>query len=324
VETSVTETLRIRLKVAAAPVAGDVAPGSEIAVLVVAPPPARLAERPTVLFCLPGGSLTKAYFDLQAEGDRSFSFAEAMAERGWITIALDHPGVGESSRPEDGYLLTPAAVAAVDAEAISRLKAMLRAGLGDLPPLTDFRSIGVGHSMGGMLAGFVQANFAPFEAVAILGSGVHGLVQHLPEPLKALAGDPYLARRELVPRMKAMDAAPYRRLVRTPLTDKVFAAGEPGGLRALKQASTELIVVCGWSSMTPGSWAPEAAALRTPLLVLFGDADLCPNPHLAPSAYSACPDLTLAIVPDTGHNHFVYATRAQAFDRIASWVQALP
>lgn len=315
---------RIRFKIATAPVAGDSAPAAEVAVLVVAPSADRLAEQPVVLFCLPGGSLTKGYFDLEVEGDRSFSFAQAMAERGWITVALDHPGVGESSRPEDGYLLTPAAVAAVDAEAIARVKAMLGEGLGDIPPLTGFRSIGVGHSMGGMLASYVQANFAPFEALAILGSGAHGMIQHLPDELRPLAGDPYLTRRELVPRMKALEAAPYRRLVRTPLTDKVFASGEAVGLRAVKAASSDLIVVCGWNSMTPGSWTPEAAALKTPLLVLFGDADLCPNPYLAPSAYSSCPELTLAIIADTGHNHFVYATRGRTFERIAAWVRSLP
>jgi len=311
---------RVKIEIETPPVAGDSALSAKISALVVAPANDRLAAAPAVLFCLPGGGLTKAYFDLDAEGDRSFSFAEHMARRGHITIALDHPGVGESSKPEDGFLLTPRAVAAVDAAVVERCKAMLRDGLAGLPPLANFKSVGVGHSMGGMLTGYVQAHFAPYDAVAILGSGVHGLVDHLPEPLRPLAGDAELAARELVPRLKALSAAPYRALVRTPLTEAVFFRGEPAGLQAMRRAATPLIVVCGSFSMTPGSWAPEAAQITTPIFLQFGDDDLCPNPHLAPAAYTACPDLTLMVTREMGHCHFVYPTRGLLFERFGAWL----
>ena len=56
-----------------------------------------------VLCCLPGGFLSKAYFDLEIDGNYEFSFVEYMARRGFATICLDHLGSGESSRPKDGY-----------------------------------------------------------------------------------------------------------------------------------------------------------------------------------------------------------------------------
>lgn len=315
------EIVRRTLKIETPPVAGDSAVTASIAVLIVAPPAERLPREPVVLFCLPGGGLAKGYFDLEDEGDRSFSFAEAMARLGHIVIALDHPGVGESSRPEDGYLLTPYAVAAVDAAAIAALKTMLHEGLAGLAPLASFRSVGVGHSMGGMLTGVVQARHAPYDAVAILGSGVHGLVDHLPEILKPLAGQPELAQRELASRLRSIDAPPYRALVRNPLTEGVFFGGEAAGLRAMRKTRSELIVVCGSASMTPRSWAPEAAAITTPVFVQFGDDDLCPDVYAAPAAYRSCPDLTLVVTPRMGHCHFVYETRTLLFERFGRWVE---
>jgi pimeloyl-ACP methyl ester carboxylesterase len=246
-----------------------------------------------------------------------------MAGRGHVTVALDHPGVGESHRPKDGFLLTPPAVAVVDAEAVSRLQRSLREGLAGLPALPRFRSIGVGHSMGGMLTGFVQAHHAPHDAVAILGSGVHGLVDALPETLRPLAGDPEAAQREIAPRLKAIDAAPYRALVRNPLTEKVFFRGEPAGLEAMTRATSDLIVVCGSASMTPASWAPQAAAITVPVFVQFGDDDLCPAPHHAPAAYAGSQDVTLSVTPDMGHCHFACATRGLLFERFATWLEGV-
>ncbi|HEY3696490.1 alpha/beta hydrolase [Phenylobacterium sp.] len=315
---------RRRLAVTVAPVAGDTAPRAEISVLVVTPPPERLAPEPAVLFCMPGGGLAKEYFDLDAEGDRSFSFAEAMAERGHITVALDHPGIGDSSKPEDGFLLHPQAVAAADAEAVARVKDMLRRGLEDFPPLPSFRSIGVGHSMGGMLTGWAQGQFAPYEAVAILGSGPHGLVQHLPETLQSLAGDPEAASRELVPRLRALGGPPYRKLVRTPLTETVFFQGDPRGLQAMRRATTPLIVVCGSFSMTPASWTPQAARIGTPVLLVYGDADICTEPRSVPASFPASPEITVSVIPQMGHCHFVYPTRDQLFRRVAAWIAGLP
>jgi alpha-beta hydrolase superfamily lysophospholipase len=318
----VAETVRFKVAVDVAPVAGDDTP-ARLSALVVAPGAGAFARDPAVLFCLPGGGLTKEYFDLETQGDRSFSFAEAMAQQGHVTIALDHPGVGESHRPKDGFLLTPAAVAAADAEAACQLQRRLRDGLAGLPALARFRSIGVGHSMGGMLTGFVQARHAPHHAVAILGSGVHGLVDALPETLRGLAGDPEAAQREIAPRLKAIGAAPYRALVRTPLTEKVFFRGEPAGLEAMSRATSDLIVVCGSASMTPASWAPQAAAIEVPVFVQFGDDDLCTAPHQAPAAYVGSHDVTLSVIPDMGHCHFAYASRSLLFDRFAAWLEGV-
>ena len=84
--------------------------------------PAELSGPPSVaLFCLPGGSINAGYYDLGAELQPSFSFARQMAKHGLITIALDHLGVGASTRPADILTLTPDVVAAANARATQEL-----------------------------------------------------------------------------------------------------------------------------------------------------------------------------------------------------------
>ena len=50
-----------------------------------------------VLFCLPGGSYTKAYWHLEVPGRPGYSFGEHLAAMGMLVIAVDHLGVGDSS-----------------------------------------------------------------------------------------------------------------------------------------------------------------------------------------------------------------------------------
>ena len=62
--------------------------------------PVDVPAAPVALFCLPGGGMNRAYFNLRGAG--GFSFAAHLAARGFIVVTLDHLGVGDSSRPQDG------------------------------------------------------------------------------------------------------------------------------------------------------------------------------------------------------------------------------
>lgn len=88
--------------------------------------PPRIPDRPTALYCLPGGAMSRGYFDLQAEGN--FSFAAALSARGYIVVTLDPLGIGESSRPSDGYQLTPEVLAAANARAVTAIQGELASG----------------------------------------------------------------------------------------------------------------------------------------------------------------------------------------------------
>lgn len=291
----------------------------EVAATFVVPPPATWPTTPVVLICLPGGAMSKRYFDLSPGDDRSFSFAEAMAAHGLITVAIDHPGVGDSSGPDDPYSLDPDAVAATDHAAVQAALATLRAGIDAGTPIDRCRVIGVGHSMGGMLTGLIQGRYARYDAVALLGAGPDGFRAQLPAGLQPLADDPVTARREIVPRLRAMAFPPLQRLERRGGGGSVFRGGDRRGVDALREAATELIAACGLFSMIPGAWAPEAAAIRVPLLLVFGDDDICPDPRGVPALFPGTGDITLLVLPATGHSHFVFPSRARLFERFASW-----
>src|SRR5258708_31698953 len=103
----------------------DVAPpGCRTIVLEVIAPAAPSPEA-AVLFCFPGGGMSRRYWDLTVPG---YSFAEYACERGFVTVLADHPGVGDSDGPDDGWTLTPETVAAVNAAAVGQLLALLDSG----------------------------------------------------------------------------------------------------------------------------------------------------------------------------------------------------
>ncbi len=296
----------------------------DISMRFVLPPIGELADELVVFFCSPGGAIAKGYFDLDAAGDRSFSFAEAMARRGWITIAIDHPGVGESDRPADGYALMPDVVADIDHLAFALARRRLAEGLGGHGPIDTYTTIGIGHSMGGMLTGTIQARHEAYDAVIILGSGPYGFLSQLIDPLKPYAGDPEGLRRDLVSVLRREGIAPYRQLEPSPGSQSVFGGGDRRGGEALRAVRSQLLVVPGLSVMTPGSWGPEARHIAAPLFLAFGDDDICPNPREVPALFAGAKDITLLVLPQTGHMHFIFPSRQLLFDRIGTWAKGLP
>jgi pimeloyl-ACP methyl ester carboxylesterase len=293
----------------------------EIAARIVMPPPEIRPANPAVLFCMPGGAFSKNYFDLDPNGSEGYSFAADMAERGHVVVAIDHLGVGESTLPKDGYVLHPDVVSATNNAAVSTIKEALHAGLDGLPPLPTFTSIGVGHSMGGMLTAVTQSHFRPYQAIIIMASSAYGLPDGLDTDFRALAHKPALFRAQLVPLLRSKKIGPYLPLDWSERSREMPNGGEPNGILALRGARADVIAPCGWTSMTPGSWAPEAASIDVPLLLFFGDDDLCREPHTIPALFKSCPDVTLHILPKTGHNHMVFASRKRMFKRIDRWLK---
>jgi hypothetical protein len=58
-----------------------------------------------------------------------------------------------------------------------------------------------------------------------------------------------------------------------------------------------------------------------PVFLAFGAAlDVLPNPHSEPANYTGSPDVTLHLVPKSGHCHNFASHRMQLRDRVARWV----
>jgi alpha-beta hydrolase superfamily lysophospholipase len=285
--------------------------------------PVQVAVPPLVLFCLPGGGMNRHYFHLPGEG--GFSFAEHLTAQGFIVVTLDHLGVGDSSRPQDGFALTPDLLARANAHAVEVIRAELRTGLPGQAALPQLRSVGIGHSMGAMLTVMQQAHHGGHAALGVFGFGTRGLSSALSAEELAFAGDPQGARANLVRLARLRGPDPYPLVPRSAQGRELFAGAtaDRRGVEALQRARASLLLTAGEFSMIPGSCAPECAAVDTPVLLVFGDRDMAGPPHEAPASYPGSPDVTLLVLPATGHAHFLFPARAQLFERVAQWCRTV-
>jgi pimeloyl-ACP methyl ester carboxylesterase len=282
-----------------------------------------IAEPAMALVCLPGGSINRHYYDLQADGDTSFSFAAAMAAQGMITISIDHLGIGDSSRPSDGFILTPDVIAEANANATDQITAGLQAGtlIPELTALPALATIGVGHSMGGMLTVLQQARARQHAALALLGFSNRGLIDHLPEPLHRFIGHPELISGEISAVARQFYPDPYYIMPPSPEGSRIFygAKADRAGVDALKRARDVQLAIGGLQSMIPGGTSPAVEQIDVPLFLGLGDADIAGPPHEIPASFPNSNDVSLFILPDTGHCHFIFASRRALFERMADW-----
>lgn len=289
--------------------------------------PAQLAEPPMVLICLPGGGMNRRYYDLMAGADESYSFARQMAARGFIVVTLDHLGVGDSSRPADSYALTPERINQANAEATAQLLARLRAGelLPQFGALPRLQSIGVGHSMGAMFTVLQQAAANQHAAIVVLGFSTRGLPEYVSPKVRELAAEPAAIRAELLPLARRMFVHDYPEIAPSSQSNSLFSGSkaEAAGVEAIKAARAPLLPVAAFFSMVPGNIAPEAAQITVPVFLGIGERDMVGAPHQVPTAFSASRDVTLYIQPGAGHSHFLFASRAQLFQRLHSWLRTV-
>jgi pimeloyl-ACP methyl ester carboxylesterase len=285
--------------------------------------PSRMRSLPVALFCLPGGALTRQYFDLRAEGD--FSFAAYMASRGFIVVTLDPLGVGDSSRPRAGFELTPQLLAQATSIAVEVLRKELRGGRLTGQSLPGLQTIGVGHSMGAMLTVLQQADDGGHAALVLLGFSAQGLPAALSPEERSFAADPAGARANLVRLARLRDNDPYPEIARSAQSKELFAGANADrrGVEALQYARARLLLSAGLFSMIPGSTAPECAQIDTPLLLAVGDRDIAGPPHEIPANFPASGDLTLLVLQATGHCHFLFDSRHRLFERVVSWCEAI-
>lgn len=285
--------------------------------------PAVLRADPLVLFCVPGGGMSRRYFalgDPQATGDenRDFNFARAMVEQGHIVILIDPVGVGDSSRPSDGFLLTSDLLARFNHHFVAKASALLRSGdlVPGLQPLPDFRAIGVGHSAGAMLMAIQQASYRDFSALIMLCFGTAGLAEFLDEEHRAaLAADTVGDRHISEFSRRRFGGAAY--------VDIPVAAKDSPASRALAAVQDHVLANIAVHAMTPGNVSREIAALDVSVFIGVGERDITGPAHMMAQDYENCPHLTLQVVKGAGHHPFITPDAALLHRRIANWLQAI-
>jgi pimeloyl-ACP methyl ester carboxylesterase len=308
-----------------------------MAVDVFVPGSDRLGSPPVVLCCLPGGGVDRRYWDIRVPRDDTYSFGRHFAARGFVVVAADHLGVGESTMAPPGDLTVEVLAAAAD-HAMGAVLARLRDGSldDDLPPLSDLVAVGVGHSMGSMLTVEQQATHRSYAALVLLGFGNRGLPDLLPPDLLALADDPDALRRRIPDvwrrRAEEMASAPPPPPDPSPRRDgrragSPFFHGEglpDDVVAAVKAISSPAPGVAAMTSMVPGSVRREMAAIDVPILLANGELDFAGSAHEIVAGFPGSLDVTFVVLPATGHSPHAFPTRLALWARLEAWARSLP
>jgi len=277
-------------------------------------------DRPVVAFGFPGGGYSRGYYDIRHEGD-AYSQAAYHASRGWIFVACDHLGVGDSDLPDPATLSFEVLAEANDAA--------VRAVLAELdvePGLV----VGMGQSMGGCLTIVAQGRHRTFDAIAVLGYSAIHTVMPSPEGGIALTaverGTANVEDRDrTTAEIGGVDAfrwAFHSDDADPALVDADLAGGYPVRTDPPPWGSATLPLSAP-SMMTAGVVAGGAAAGDVPVFVGCGARDVIPDQRAEPAAYSSADDITVLVVPEMAHMHNFARTRERLWRRLHLWGEAL-
>ena len=315
----------------------DFAEPVHIAATVTLPHAEDLPARPLVCFAKPSGGYSRHYFTQDLPGPATGAEAQFHAGRGWIFVAIDNLGSGESATHASDTLDFAAVTAAAHA---AEQEILLRLANGvlvpDFPPVLQPVTLGLGQSTGGSLTIVQQARHRAYDGLAILGFSV--LHSRFPTPPGAAPiVAPWYARDALVnaPAVEAAAARPNsawaaiawgfhyddvpREVVEADLDhyESMIAGGAPApaGERALWN-SYSLPSDATRFTLTPGAIAAEAAAVAVPVLSAMGERDLIVDPLGEARAFLSAPSHDLFVCPRMGHMHNFAGTRALLWERI--------
>jgi alpha-beta hydrolase superfamily lysophospholipase len=291
--------------------------------------PETVHREPVVVFAFPGGSYNRRYFDLRLAGYEGYSQAEHLTAAGFVFVACDHLGVGDSAMPQDPFALGYEDLAAANAGTVAGVLERLRGGLTPtIGPLQPGSVIGLGQSVGGCLLTVQQGLHATFDAVGMLGwtnihiqfpdpSGERVTLEGVPRGMDARALETAVRERPM------SVSAELRRYVYhyddepQEIVDADMGAELGGPPAPWRSASPP---ACAASMVLPGTTAEEAARIEQPVLVVAGERDVIADPLAEAKAYERSSDVTVAQFARMGHMHNFASTRKRLWDRLASWI----
>jgi alpha-beta hydrolase superfamily lysophospholipase len=281
-----------------------------------------------LLFCVPGMSYGKEYWDLPLDG---YSFARAAAAAGHVVVAVDNVGTGASGRPAEADAVTLAAMAGANAALAEEVLARLAAGdlVPELGPLELGRPIGIGHSLGGCLVLLQQAASATFAAIAIFGFSnqpLAGIYEDHEREAELTDAERFAwATEHLPPKLWGRpweELEPYFELPRENFGELFYAPGTPAAVIAADTAlATTVPRTAAIETTIPRVSAAAAAAIDVPVLLAYGATDLSPDPDAEPATYPAAPAVELLRLEGSAHCHNVSTDRELLWGRLLDWAR---
>lgn len=307
---------------------------AQTAISVFLPEDGALADPPVVCFAFPGGGYSRHYYSFDMPDGTGGGEAGFHCDRGWIFVACDHLGFGDSTIPE-GNALNLDNVAAANHATVRAIVARIESGTlaEGLPSIANATTLGIGQSMGGCFAVVAQGNWSTFDGVGILGySGIHTIVPTRPgQPAMAW---PWISRRSSLDAPKIMND--YTPTAPEPGGEHPFQWSfhyddEPADIVALDMAAAAGVAdplpvwrsattpPCGVYMVAPGAVALEAASIRVPVLIAVGERDVVPDPWAEPKAYKSATDIGVYVCPRMGHMHNFAHSRTLFWEKIHNW-----
>lgn len=306
----------------------------EIAATVFLPEIARIPDRPITVFAFPGGGYSRGYYDLHFPGRSGYSQAEYHAQRGFIFVALDHLGVGESSVSSLDTMRIEDIAKANDAAVRQVISRMVSGELVDgFPAIPNTFNVGSGQSMGGGVTIIMQGRHRTYDAIAPMGySAIHTVLPQKSDEarLRGMQGHGRNAGRGTDPstldlvtsgRSTADYLYPFHwEDVPADIVEADMAGGYPIRQTAPAWGSTT-IPNCVIAMMSPGFVRDEAALIDVPVLMAMGQRDTSPDPLAEPSAFSRASDVSVFVVPQMAHMHNFASTREMLWRRFNDWIR---
>jgi len=297
---------------------------TELAIDVVLP--CSLRAPAALLFCLPGGFLSRRYFDPgdpNDEEERSYSLADYMARRGYAVAMVDHLGCGDSWQPsgDEGYGFGVDAITRANHQAWREVHERLCKRYDD-----SLVSVGLGHSMGSALTVALQANHRPHAALVLQSFSTTGLPGFLQGEEAGFANDPERTHAHLARLVRERFGTPYPggRDEQAEGGSAAFSVGTAPPLAAalLQRSATNLIGMAGLLTMIPGGYAPYAEKIDVPVFVAYGDHDLG-RANNAPPTLPHAPEVLAYTLHDSWHCHNVANSRRELWERTGSWLESV-
>jgi alpha-beta hydrolase superfamily lysophospholipase len=304
----------------------------EIAITVFLPERSSAPPPSVAIFGVPGGGYSRGYYDMHFSGHEGYSEALYHTDHGFIFVACDPVGVGDSTLVEASTITFEMLAATYDAAVREVSRRLVEGFVEEFPALPGLRRVGIGQSMGGKVTVLAQGRHGTFDGIAVLGaSAIHTV---LPQPSKA----EYEASRSghMLERGAAVDGSSVAQSSRSigdfvypfhweDVPRDILAADMSGGYPLRRAPAPPFgsltIPPCAVTMMSPGAIAREAADLQVPVLVGVGERDTCPQPLAEPAAYRSSRDVAVYVVPRMAHMHNFASTRVMLWDRIEAWAR---
>jgi len=268
--------------------------------------------RPVAIVLIAGGSYDKRYHHVHIPGREGYSAAEHLAALGNIVLLTDHLGVGQSSRLPNQKKATRFVVAQANHAAVEQFHQRLADGTlhPSLPAIINCTRIGGGHSMGGMQTIIQQARHRSYDGIMVMGytaDGVHFTMNG--RKLRAA---------EFIPD----ESSDYTTNDRAALHEGFHWQDVPEDVIAADDAlAVETPACIGLDSIRTGIVRLEASEIDVPVYICLGERDVSPDPHAEPAFYRNSSDITLHILPRSGHCQSFASTRHAMWNRMHRWSQ---